>query len=460
MIINKNTILKTYLLLILSIIILGQCAIKQVSTKDENKLVINDTIKEIKKEGSEFYVESSIRYNNHVYNENIHSIFIHKTGTEISEPYITLNSNEQLILRFDELNAEFNSYQYQLIHCDANWEPSQINEMDYIEGFNDNYFENMEKSFNTQQPYVHYWAVFPNENTQLLISGNYIVKAYQENDIDHPIFTQKFYVAEQLLIPEINIKYPSDVEQKYYRQEIDFNFIYNPQKIINPYSNIRLFLEQNHRTDNQKINLEPNFIRDNKLVYNYDEDNVFDGGHEFRHVDLSTFQSNTDRVASTKLTDKGYKVMVMPDEKRTYKRYLEKRDINGKFLIKTIDGNNWNTEGDYAKVLFTLPYREILDQGDIYIFGQLSNWKIDPKFQLKYNAATDVYQKEVYLKQGYYNYLYLYVNDTTQQADVRLIEGSHFDTENEYIFKVYYKDPGDFYDRLLLYHVANSRKSF
>ena len=150
----------------------------------------------------------------------------------------------------------------------------------------------------------------------------------------------------------------------------------------------------------------------------------------------------------------------MPDEKRTYKRYLEKRDINGKFLIKTIDGNDWNTEGDYAKVLFTLPYREILDQGDIYLFGQLSNWQIHPDFQLKYNPATAVYQKEIYLKQGYYNYLYLYVNDTTQQADVRLIEGSHFDTENEYIFKVYYKDPGDFYDRLLLYHVANSRKSF
>ncbi len=109
---------------------------------------------------------------------------------------------------------------------------------------------------------------------------------------------------------------------------------------------------------------------------------------------------------------------------------------------------------------FTLPYRNVLDKGDLYIFGQLSNWKIDPNFQLKYNTATAVYETELYLKQGYYNYLYLYVNDTTKQADVRLIEGSHFDTENDYLFKVYYKDPGDFYDRLLLYHVANSRKSF
>ena len=449
-----------YLLTTLSIIFLNQCAIKHVSTNENNNSETNETINKLKNDSLDFYIESTIRYNNYVYNKNIKSIFIHKKGTELSEPFIILNSNEQLILRFDELNAEFNSYQYQIIHCDANWEPSQINEMDFIEGFNDNYFENMDKSFNTQQPYVHYWTIFPNENTKLLISGNYIVKVYQENDIDNPIFTQKFYVAEQKLIPEINIKYPSDVEQKYYRQEIDFSFIYNPKQVIDPYSNIRLFLEQNHRTDNHKTELEPNFIRDNKLVYNYDDENVFDGGHEFRHVDLSTFQSNTDRVSSSKLTDQGYKVSIMPDEKRTYKRYLEKSDINGKFLIKTIDGNDWNTEGDYAKVLFTLPYRETLDQGDIYIYGQLSNWKIDPDYQLKYNPATAVYQKELYLKQGYYNYLYLYVNDTTQQADVRLIEGSHFDTENDYIFKVYYKDPGDFYDRLLLYHVSNSRKSF
>ncbi len=43
---------------------------------------------------------------------------------------------------------------------------------------------------------------------------------------------------------------------------------------------------------------------------------------------------------------------------------------------------------------------------------------------------------------------------------ISLIEGTHFDTENEYIFKVYYKDPGEFYDRLLLYYTANSRDNF
>ena len=139
---------------------------------------------------------------------------------------------------------------------------------------------------------------------------------------------------------------------------------------------------------------------------------------------------------------------------------MEKPDINGKFLIKTIDGEDQNLEGDYANVKFTLPYRSTLDQGDLYIYGQLTNWKIDPMYQMKFNSTTACYENELYLKQGYYNYIYLYVNDTTKSADIRHIEGSHFDTENDYIFKVYYSDPGDFFDRLLLYHVENSRKSF
>jgi hypothetical protein len=79
---------------------------------------------------------------------------------------------------------------------------------------------------------------------------------------------------------------------------------------------------------------------------------------------------------------------------------------------------------------------------------------------MKYNDTLKAYEKELHLKQGYYNYMYLYANDTSSKADSRLIEGSHFDTENDYLFRVYYSDPGDFYDRLILYHISNSRKGF
>lgn len=458
MIINNKKLQQFYIIVALSTAY--ACTLSSNSTSSSK--IASNQFEDIDSLASkeEFFKEETIRYEDYIYNDKIKSILLHKRNVELGEPYLILNSTDQLILRFDELDNEFNSYQYQFIHCNSKWEKSNLSEMEYISGFNDNYFENSSKSFNTHQQYVHYWATFPNEDVNFLVSGNYIVKVFEENNPEKPIFCKKFYVTEQNIQPEINISYPSDVEQKYYQQEVDFNFNYSTNQIIDPYSNVNVIVEQNHRQDNCISGIEPNFVRENKLVYNYDKENVFDGGNEFRYINLTSFQTEIDRIAKSELTDSTFKIMLTADEKRTFKRYLEKPDINGKLLIKTIDGQDWNTEGDYANVKFTLPYRKTLDQGDLYIYGQLSNWKIDPEFQMKYNATTATYEKELYLKQGYYNYLYLYVNDTTKGADIRHIEGSHFDTENEYIFKVYYSDPGDFYDRLLLYHVANSRKSF
>ena len=128
-------------------------------------------------------------------------------------------------------------------------------------------------------------------------------------------------------------------------------------------------------------------------------------------------------------------------------------DANGRLFIKNIDGNDHNLESDYAYTTFTLPYPQPLNKGDLYIYGQLTNWEIDNDYLLAYKT-------DIYLKQGVYNYTYLYVNDTAKGADIALIEGTHFDTENEYIFKVFYKDPAGFYDRLLLYYTANSRDNF
>ena len=449
--ITNNKILFTFLLIAL----INSCTSKRTTTiidTSQNKVIAKDTI--------EFYKEEAIRYDNYIYNENIKSVFIHKKGVELAEPMIVLNTNESLILRFDELDADFNTYQYKFIHCNANWEADNLNELDYIDGFNELYIDYYKNSFNTSQAYVHYMIEFPNDDVKLIKSGNYIIIIYPEDNPDDVIITQKFYVAEQIINPEINVKYPSDIDQKYYRQEVDFSFLYNPQNIINPYSNIKVYIQQNHREDNAISGLKPNFIRDNKLVYNYDDENVFDGANEFRYINMTNFSREIDRIQKIKFENGKYHLSLLKDIRRSFKRYLEIPDINGKYLIKTDNGNDWNLEGDYAKVKFTLPYKNALNKGDLYIYGQLSSWKIDGNFQMKYNDSIKAYQKELYLKQGYYNYMYLYANDTSSKADVRLIEGSHFDTENDYLFKVYYSDPGKFYDRLLLYHVSNSRKGF
>jgi len=171
-------------------------------------------------------------------------------------------------------------------------------------------------------------------------------------------------------------------------------------------------------------------------------------------------KNTTQRVQYIDDRNNAYRVVLKPDIKRTFKKYLEMGDANGRLFIKNIDGYDNNLESDYATTVLTLPYSQPLNKGDIYIFGQLSNWEINDDFRLKYDYDAVAYKAEIYLKQGVYNYTYLYVSDTAKSADISLIEGTHFDTENEYVFKVYYNDPSGFYDRLLLYYTANSRDNF
>ena len=260
------------------------------------------------------------------------------------------------------------------------------------------------------------------------------------------------------LVPDI--KYPTNLDDKYYKQEVDFNILFAPSLITNPFSNLKVVIEQNHRSDNSCKYLKPNYAKQDELIFNYDEENVFEGGNEFRHFDLTTVRNKTDRIARLFSNDNNYVAFLLPDNKRTYQRYLEYQDINGRFLVKTIDQHDYHLESEYVEVHFTIPYGDPLEKGDLFVYGGFSNWRIQPQYKLKYNAITRAYEGSAYLKQGYYNYTYLYLEDGIKDAKMSTIEGTHFDTENEYVFKIYYTDPGNFYDRLLLYYIVNSRGSF
>ncbi|MCT4582491.1 MAG: DUF5103 domain-containing protein [Flavobacteriales bacterium] len=394
------------------------------------------------------------------YRANISSVLLYKKNLDLSDPVILLNSNEVFEFHFDVLDSDFETFQYRLIHCNEDWSPSDLDDMEYIDGFNDNYIEEFKQSYNTIQQYVHYELEFPNENIRMIKSGNYAIAVYKENEPENIVLTHRFYVTENNVQVVPDVKYPTNLDDKYYKQEIDFNLLFAPNLIINPFSNLKVVIEQNHRTDNPCKYLKPNYAKQDELIFNYDEENVFEGGNEYRHLDLTTVRNKTDRIARIESGDKSYIAHLIPDNKRTFQKYLEYQDINGRFLVKTIDQTDNHLESEYVKVHFTVPYRDPFSQGDLYIYGGFTNWEIDPNYKMNYNYTTRCYEGTAYLKQGYYNYSYIYKSDKQLAGELSKIEGTHFDTENEYTFKIYYADPSDFYDRLLLYYIVNSRDGF
>jgi hypothetical protein len=68
---------------------------------------------------------------------------------------------------------------------------------------------------------------------------------------------------------------------------------------------------------------------------------------------------------------------------------------------------------------------------------------------LKYDATEGKYFQRLLLKQGGYNYQYWFVPKGSQKATVARVDGSYWQTENDYIVYVYHRAWGERYDKLV-----------
>lgn len=429
----------------------------------------DSTLKETKKKkgfGSMFKTESADEYvqdtpyknENFTYVPYIKTVQLTNAGFEMGEAAMNLDdSNEKLVLSFDDIEAGFKNFSYTIIHCNSNWEPSNLFVSDYLQGFNEVNINKYSYSISTLTKYTHYESTFPNNDFRIIKSGNYILKVYKDFDPNQVVITRRFIVYSDKMIIVPDYHRPSIVNDRNYKQELDFKVIYQNLKINDLFSDVKVVVLQNNRWDNCKTGLQPAFIKDNELTYDYDDKTVFNGNNEFRYFDTRNLQLKNNRVVKIAYKDSINHVYLNDDIKRAFKRYSIEFDINGKYFIKNQNGFTGNTDADYVMTHFYLK-NDLIKDGDVNLFGSLTDWNFDKKYKMKYNEITESYELDLLLKQGYYNYVYTTLTDGNNQGDDSVIEGSFFETENEYLILVYVRLMGTNYDQLLGYKRFNTNK--
>lgn len=405
----------------------------------------------------DYYTPDYLRFENYTYKPYISTVQLYPESAELSFPIIAFNSGERLQLSFDDLDADLKNYNYTVVHCDANWKPTQWNYSEYITGFHDEVISEYVYSANSIQSYTHYTLLFPTEGLKITKSGNYVLKVFQDNDEQNCVLTRRFMLCDKKVEIAGTAKAATIISDRNSKQEIDFT-INNPQFEMNdPYQSLKVTLLQNHRFDNAITGLKPTFTKPGQLVYDVDEGNVFTAGNEFRFFEDKQFRAVNEKIAKYVFDEnKQNNIYLLPDESRSFKRYSTQRDINGNYLIRTITGANAAVEADYAYVHFYLPVNEPLKNADVYVFGALSNWSYLPDFKMEYDSSVSAYKAAPYLKQGYYNYEYVVVPQSKLLPDESTFEGSHYETENDYFILVYYQTFGTYYDQLVGFKRINS----
>lgn len=399
----------------------------------------------------EYYDSQHIRYDDYVYVENLRSVQFSKAGFDLSRPFIDLNSNSKLTLSFDDLSNEGLTYNYTFILCNQDWSPADLMPMEYIDGMNEDYFNANFQSFNTTIHFSYYRVNIPSENMKITKSGNYILKVYPEGEPDNPVITRRFYVFENrvgISIQEFPAKAPKDQLTK---QELFVKVTPNGYSMPNIYEDLTVKIQQNGRKDNIIVRKQPKIITNEYLYYNIIGDLVFNGGNEFRTFDIRSLKTQTARINTIQFDSAGYQVDLLTDKSRYSSKYLKYGELNGRYQVIEWDNTQVNdqVEADYAYVEFHFKLDSLLKGGGVYLLGEFTNWRMDEYSRLAYNPLDQEYTTTLLLKQGYYNYQYIYVPNGSERGYVSPFEGNHSETGNEYTVYVYYRDQGELYDRLV-----------
>ena len=431
-------------------VILLACNPSKNASKPPKEITSNDNVNSTTNDNTDYYEENFLRYEDHIYKENVKTVKLFQKDFPMTYPLLFMRDNGQLTLSFDVMGKKFETYNYSFVHCDANWEPSILIQPEYMSGFANGFVEDYKFSFNTTQPYINYQLNFPTNDFKFIKSGNYLLKVYSNGNEEDLLLTKQFYVVDNKVEVVANVKAATLARYRDFKHEVDFSILHPDYTINDPFQELNVVIRQNFRWDNAITGLKPLYMKGGELDYNYEDKNLFWAGNEFRNFDIKDLRYQSMNVGSIAYEeDNKYHVYLFPENSRAHIRYLTQQDLNGQFLVKRDDSRDSFNEADYANVHFNLKMEQPLANGDLYVFGRLTNWEFNEEFKMQYDYENKAYTASPYLKQGYYNYIYAFLPDGEKEGDLFTVEGSHFETQNEYYIFVYHRPMGTVYDQLI-----------
>ena len=377
-----------------------------------------------------------------VFNEQIRTL-------RVAREVLVLDELEPLHISFDEMSHDVHFYTYSVEMLN-----SDLLSGEYLTGFTTKDISEYEHSMNTSREYTHYWFDFPNEDMTLTKSGQYRLTIYEDGDKDKKVAEVDFCVVEPLVKIDAKVRANTDIEYNGRYQQLDIDVALNTEESVQNSDNYYLVVTQNNRLDNAVMLRRPTFVDSKRLRYINCKDLIFEGGNEYHHFDaFSCFYAGhgIDRVYH-ELGD--YHAPLFADE-LTKGQYIHEFDSNGRYVVNAERTSDADVEAEYMWVHWTLPMEQPFFDGALYVGGELFGNELSLKNRMQYDNKAQCYWLTALVKQGGYDYQYWFV-PKNQKTTTQRVDGSYWQTENEYAIYVWYRPFGARYDRLVGVSVIRS----
>ena len=285
---------------------------------------------------------------------------------------------------------------------------------------------------------------------RLKLSGNYLVNVYDTDadDSTRSVLTTGFSVLDPQVSVSAQVSTNTDIDHNLSHQQVSFSIAHRGYTIRNPQTELKAVVRQNNRMDNQVSDLRPSYISTDRITYEHNHALIFKAGNEYRRFETVSTRYLPLGVEDLRLHDPYYHATLYTAQPRTA-NYIYDQDQDGHYLIRYDQAQDQDTEADYFFVHFSLSCPEPLAGGDLYLQGAFTGGRFDESTRLSYDPATRTYQTVQLLKQGAYNYLYLFLPDGSDRGSTAQVEGDFHQTENEYLILIYHRPFGLRYDKLI-----------
>lgn len=382
---------------------------------------------------------------------NIKTVAFTQGGNSVL-PFFKLG--ESFELQFDDLFGNEADYYYTITQFNYDWTPTNLAKVEYLNGMDNQRIITYQNSYNTLQQYSHYRQVFPNNFNRITKSGNYLIRIY--NDNREVVFSRRFIIYEDQLNVRIDIRRARDMEFINEKHNVEMSINYGDRILQDPIRNVNVSLFQNGNWNSEIRNIKPQYTIGTELIYRYEKETQFWAGNEYYTLDNSNIRMVNNSVAKVTSGDNIYNSFLYVSYPRKKNIYTYFPDFNGNFIVKNVNTENPDIEADYSWVYFTLDAPPFFKDESIYIVGMFNNYKMTEENKMTYNPKTKMYEKAIFIKQGFTNYHYVLTDKNGKVMHRDAIDGNFFQTENNYTAIVYYRGNNDRYDRVIGVSSTNS----
>ncbi len=386
-----------------------------------------------------------------IFSPNFRTLKVSNPENFMAPPAIRLNSQDQLVITFDEIAEDNSRLQYRIIHCNADWQPSRLVESEYLNGFNIADIEDFAFSENTFVHFVNYRIEFPNNDMSPLVSGNYLLQVF---DRDHPsdiILQTRIMVYEDLSAISGTASGRTDFGHNTEWQQLDLAVSLSGIRNANPYQDIDIAILQNGNESTRRFISRPLRVNGETFIYQHSPELIFPAGNEYRRFESISNIFPGMHVDSLRYGGTNYHVWLHKDEGRALRNYEYDSTQRGRFLVREYNATDSDLGADYITVHFLLDMPR-LRNADIYVDGEMTHGIFNASNRMVYDPSSRLYKLDMPLKQGAYNYRYVTLpanTSDTSHLSSALTEGNKYETSNEYWIAIYYHPPGARADRLI-----------